>query len=212
MTTPWPWLVIAGLGALHGLHPANGWMFAAARAIHSDRAGPAWRALLPIAVGHAAAILLIAGAFAQGLKVDPELTARIAGAALLGLAVHRLLRGHRAHGGIATQRLGATGLALWSALMATAHGLGMVLVPALVPLCLSAGPWREFAASGASLLLLAAVGVHMAAMLAVTGALAHAAWRGLRAGTRRWRSAIYARLWTLALGVIGALLIVPPRF
>src|SRR5260221_2301764 len=27
----WPWLAIAGVGALHGLNPANGWMFAAAR-------------------------------------------------------------------------------------------------------------------------------------------------------------------------------------
>ncbi len=211
MTTLWPWLVIAGLGALHGLHPANGWMFAAARAIRSDRAGPAWRALLPIAVGHAAAILVIAIAFARGLKVDPELTARIAGAALLGLAAHRLLRGQRMHDGVVAERLGATGLALWSALMATAHGLGMVLVPALVPLCLSTGPWREFAASGASSLLLAAVAVHMAAMLIVTGILAHAAWRGLRTGTHRWRSEIYGPLWTLALGVIGLLLVVPPR-
>ncbi len=210
MTPFWPWLVIAGLGALHGLHPANGWMFAAARAIRSDRAGPAWRALLPIAVGHAAAILLIAAAFAQGLKVDPALTGRIAGVALLGLAAHRLLRGRRAHDGMVAQRLGATGLALWSALMATAHGLGMVLVPALVPLCLSAGPWREFTGPGASLLLLAAIAVHMAAMLAVTGVLAHAAWRGLRTGTHRWHGTASRHLWTLALGVMGTLLLVSP--
>ena len=26
----WPWLAVAGVGALHGLNPANGWLFAAA--------------------------------------------------------------------------------------------------------------------------------------------------------------------------------------
>ncbi|MGS1076798.1 hypothetical protein [Pseudoxanthomonas beigongshangi] len=210
MSTLWPWLAIAGLGALHGLHPANGWMFAAARATRADRAGEAWRALVPIAFGHAAAILLIAVAFARGLKVAPDPTARIAGLVLLGLACHRLLRGERTHDSATTERMGAAGLALWSALMATAHGLGMVLVPALVPLCLSAGPWREFAGSGASSLLLAAVAVHMAAMLVVTGVLAHTAWRGLRTGARRWRGATGRHLWTLALGFIGALLLVSP--
>jgi hypothetical protein len=29
MANLWPWLAIAGLGALHGLSPATGWMFAA---------------------------------------------------------------------------------------------------------------------------------------------------------------------------------------
>ena len=31
----WPWLAVAGVGALHGLNPANGWMFAAAWGVHS---------------------------------------------------------------------------------------------------------------------------------------------------------------------------------
>jgi hypothetical protein len=64
------------------------------------------------------------------------------------------------------------GLALWSCLVASAHGSGLMLVPALVPLCLSAAPAREITASGSLWLALAAVAVHMAAMLAVTAALA----------------------------------------
>lgn len=210
MTTLWPWLAIAGLGALHGLHPANGWMFAAARALRSGRGEQAWGALLPIALGHAAAILLVAVAFAQGLKVDPGVTARVAGVVLLGLACHRLLRGKRAHDGMTTERLGATGLALWSGLMATAHGLGMVLVPALVPLCLSSGPWQEFAGVGVSSLLLAAVAVHMAAMLLVTGVLAHAAWRGLGLYAPRWRRIPWRHAWTLLLAAAGLALLVSP--
>jgi len=76
-----------------------------------------------------------------------------------------------------------TGLALWSCLVASAHGSGLMLVPALVPLCLSAAPAREITASGSMLLALAAVAVHMAAMLAVTAALA----LGGRSLWQRWR-------------------------
>lgn len=52
-----------------------------------------------------------------------------------------------------------------------------MLVPALLPFCLSDDPAREITASGSMLLALAAVGVHMAAMLAVTGLLAGGACR-----------------------------------
>lgn len=209
MNTLWPWLAIAGLGALHGLHPANGWMFAAARATRTDRAGEAWRALVPIALGHAAAILLIAVAFARGWKLDPELATHIAGVTLLGLAYHRLLHRHRPPHGSAAGRLGSLGLALWSALMAAAHGLGMVLVPALLPLCLSGGPWRAFTGAGSTSFLLAAVAVHMAAMLLMTGALAHGAWRALDQWRWRWRPATGHRWQALALAAAGMLLWLP---
>lgn len=54
MANLWPWLAIIGLGALHGLSPANGWMFAAARGLHARDAAQVPRTLLPIAIGHAA--------------------------------------------------------------------------------------------------------------------------------------------------------------
>jgi hypothetical protein len=82
------------------------------------------------------------------------------------------------------RRRARAGLALWSCLVASAHGSGLMLVPALVPLCLSASPAREITASGSLGLALAAVLVHMAAMLAVTAALA-------RVG-RRWISILTA--------------------
>ena len=62
----WPWFAVAGLGALHGLHPASGWMWAAAWGLRSRDAAAAWRALLPIAIGHAASLGLVALAFAAG--------------------------------------------------------------------------------------------------------------------------------------------------
>jgi hypothetical protein len=76
MTDLLPWLAIAGLGALHGLSPANGWMFAAAwgvRARKRVQEAQVRRALLPIAIGQAASIAVVACAVAQGLSMDRAL-------------------------------------------------------------------------------------------------------------------------------------------
>jgi len=150
MSGAWPWLVLAGAGALHGLNPATGWGLAAC-------SRDARSALLSIALGHAAAVGGVAAVVALGLSTR---------AAPLQWACSTLLLA-----ALLTKRRKA-GLALWSCLVASAHGSALMLVPALVPLCLSASPAREITASGSLWLALAAVAVHMAAMLAVTAALA----------------------------------------
>ncbi len=66
-------------------------------------------------------------------------------------------------------------------MIATAHGAGLMLVPALIPLCIGDAPARQTTASGSLLLALAAVGVHAAAMLAVTGGMATGVCRGVAA-------------------------------
>jgi len=207
--TLWPWLVVAGLGALHGLSPANGWMFAAACGVRARDGTQALRALPPIALGHVASIAVVACAFAlgMGLSMDPVLVRRLAGALLVGLAACRLLRGagHCARGSTPSSHLG---IALWSFLMATSHGTGLMLVPALVPLCLGADPAREITASGSLALALAAVGVHMAMMLATTGAIASGVCRGVAARRDRMDDAVLRRAWTAVLAVTGVLLIV----
>jgi len=77
--------------------------------------------------------------------------------------------------------------------MSTAHGAGLMLVPALIPLCMGDASAREIGASGSLLLAFAAVGVHTAAMLAVTGAIAVGACRGFDAGAR-WLSRFRRKL------------------
>lgn len=160
----WPWFALAGAGALHGLNPATGWGLAACS--RDTRA-----ALLPIALGHAAAVGGVAVLVALGLSAAGG---QLLCAALLLLALLR--------------RRARAGLALWSCLVASAHGSGLMLVPALVPLCLSASPAREITASGSLLLALAAVAVHMGAMMAVTAVLA----LGGRRAWRRWISILPA--------------------
>ncbi len=173
--TAWPWLAVAGVGAVHGLNPATGWAFVAAWGVRAGERLPAWRALAPIAVGHAASVALIAALATLGLVAQRGVLPWLAGGlAVFVAAVH--VSGHLPHR--VRKAAGQAGLALWSFAMATAHGAGMMLVPALIPLCVTGSPAREITASGSMLLALAAVAVHMAAMLAVTGAIAAGARRG----------------------------------
>src|SRR5678816_4045119 len=56
----WPWVALLLLGALHGINPGMGWLFAVALGMQRQRRGAVWRALLPLAGGHAAAIVVAA--------------------------------------------------------------------------------------------------------------------------------------------------------
>ena len=64
MTHLWPWLVLLGLGALHGINPAMGWLFALCLGLQERRRSAVLAALPPIALGHAfsvgAVVLLVA--------------------------------------------------------------------------------------------------------------------------------------------------------
>ena len=82
MASFWPWLAVAGVGALHGLNPASGWMFAAAWGVHSRDRAKALRALMPIAIGHTTSVALVAGAFAIGLSIDRVAMQVLAGGCL----------------------------------------------------------------------------------------------------------------------------------
>jgi hypothetical protein len=202
VTNLWPWMAIAGLGALHGLNPANGWMFAAAWGVHARDGSRVRRALLPIAIGHVVSIAVVVWVFAQGMWMDRALVQGLAGALLIGAASCRMLRGAGQRRPMNAQA-GHAGIALWSFLMATAHGAGLMLVPALVPLCMADSPAREIAASGALVLALAAVGVHMAAMLATTGVMATGVCRGIGMHPRLLSGTALRHAWTAALAVTG---------
>jgi len=181
----WPWLAVAGVGAVHGLNPATGWMWAAAWGVRSHDRMQALRALLPIAVGHAASVALVAAAVTFGVSMDRVALQVMAGGLVVVFAgLHLSGRTPKA----ARAPAGHAGLALWSFMMATAHGAGLMLVPALIPLCMGDTVAREISASGSLMLALGAVGVHTAAMLVVTGLIASGVCRGFDHGARWLRS------------------------
>lgn len=186
MDTLWPWLAMAGMGALHGLNPAAGWACAAAWSLRpgDGRAQPL-RALLPIAVGHAASVALVVAAVMWGWSLPRTVLQALAGGLLVAAVVlHLWRRTPRAVRATA----GHAGLALGSFIMSMLHGAGLMLVPALAPLCLDSGAAGQgMGTSGPLLLACAAAAVHMAAMLAVTGLMAVGACRGVGAGLRMLR-------------------------
>ena len=197
----WPWLAVAGLGALHGLNPANGWLFAAARATQSGDARDVRRALLPIALGHALSVALVVAVVMQGIRLPQQHLLALAGSGLLVFSAWRQLARPRAGARLAASRSHA-GLAVWSCLMGTAHGSGLMLVPALLPLCMTDGPARAITATGSFALMLAAVVLHLLAMLGTTQIVAKAL---CRATASRGAYAL-GPAWPLALALTGALL------
>src|SRR5262245_61758102 len=128
MADLWPWVVLAGLGAFHGLSPASGWMLAAACGMRAGDVRQAWRALLPIGIGHAASIAAVAWAFAQGLSMNRTRLHAVAGALLVGAASLRLLRGSGRRTAV-DKPTGHGGVLLWSFLMTTTQGAALMLVP-----------------------------------------------------------------------------------
>lgn len=207
MNEYWPWLVLAGLGAFHGLNPAMGWLFAVALGLHRNSGVILVKALPVIAIAHAASIAIVAGAVVlTGIAIRSQALLAGSGILLVGWAMYHQLYGHR-HRVRIGMRTGLAGLALWSFLMATAHGAGVMVLPALIPLCLADSPLGTIAAEGSIGLTLAAVGIHTAAMLAVTGAIAIVVreWLGLAVLRTAWIN--FDLIWTVALALTGLVLL-----
>lgn len=207
MTELWPWLVLAGLGMFHGINPAMGWLFAVALGLHRQSRAVVLEALIPIAFGHALSIGIVALAVVLlGIVVDQRAIQVAAGILLIAWAIYHWLYGarHRVRFGM---QVGVVGLAVWSFLMASAHGAGLMLVPVLIPLCLAASPGAELTASGSWPIALAAVALHTLAMLAVTGIIAVLVyeWVGVAFLRRGWVN--LDLLWTMALIATGLLLL-----
>ncbi len=151
----WPWLALAGLGLFHGINPAMGWLFAVALGLNRRSQRIVLLSLVPIALGHAAAVAaVVAAVLALGLVVDHTVLMRLAAAVLIGWAAWHAVYGHRRRVRVGMQT-GLIGLALWSFLMASAHGAGLMLIPVLAPLCLSSAPAQTLTAGSVPVALAA---------------------------------------------------------
>ena len=133
----WPWFAVVGLGVYHGVNPAMGWLFAAALGFHRGRRSVVAQSLIPIAIGHLLSIAVVAEAvLVLGVIINGRLLLMVAGGGLILWALYHLAYGCRHPARIGMQA-GLAGLLAWSFLMASAHGAGLMLVPAVIPLCFS---------------------------------------------------------------------------
>jgi hypothetical protein len=127
----WPWAMLCLLGAYHGLNPGMGWLFALTLGLQEKSRVAVVKAMLPIALGHAAAIALVLIALHFVQDALPQRGVRIATSAiLLSVGFYRLFRARHPRG----TRMKAKGkdLFYWSFLMASTHGAGLMLAPVLL--------------------------------------------------------------------------------
>lgn len=181
----WPWAALVLLGAYHGVNPGMGWLFAVARGLQEKRRQAVLSSLLPIALGHEAAIVIVVIAVSLTERfVPPYLVRLMAAFVLVSFGVYKLAK-PRSHPSGFGMRVGFRGLAGWSFLMSSAHGAGLMLAPVLLGLPI-AGAYHSL--SEISLTAAAAATLHVAAMLLVMGVVAVIIYErvGLKILRRGW--------------------------
>lgn len=195
------WIALAGLGAFHGLNPGMGWLFAVALGLQQQSRAAVWRALPPIALGHALSIgLFVAAAIGLRTTLSEDALRWTAAALIGGFGLFRLWR--RKHLTWVGMRVGFRDLTLWSFLMASAHGAGLMLAPVILGNAICGTSLSANTPVGG----LAAVAVHTTAHLLVATALAWLVFEivGLRALRYAWFN--IDRVWIVAL-LLTALLV-----
>jgi len=168
------WLTLAGLGVYHGINPAMGWLFAVSRGMQERSRRAVLRSLVPIAIGHEASIALVA-ALVLGLSTttDPQELRIGAAVALVAFGIFRFIK-PRAHFRWTSMRVSDRELGMWSFLMSTAHGAGLMVAPVILGLQASSHSHDDMAMLSGGPIDIAAVGiaVHVLAMLVVMGLIA----------------------------------------
>jgi hypothetical protein len=204
------WLMLL-LGAYHGLNPGMGWLFAVALGMQEQKPAIVARSLVPIALGHALAVggaVLVAVLLGEALPLT--VVRSIVAAVLVVLGVFFLVK--HWHPRWVRMRVGFGDLTLWSFLMATAHGAGLMVVSVL----LRGGTVQAYGgmashdhvhmvAAASPIAGLFATAVHTAGYLAVTGFIAWIVYRkvGLAILRKAWFNVDL--LWALALIATGVI-------
>jgi hypothetical protein len=205
-TSFWPWLAIAGLGAIHGLNPGMGWLFAVALGMQEKSRAAVWRALFPLAAGHSLAIgAAVLVAMFAGVALSPAAMRWPTALLLAGLGVWRIFRHCHARG--IGMRAGMGGLTWWSFLMATAHGAGLMVLPVFLRMTAAAavGPSCHMHAASTGPAAFAATAAHGAGYLVATAAAAWLVFEKLGVGMLRRAWFNVDLLWAGALIVTGGL-------
>ncbi|MGP0071807.1 MAG: hypothetical protein ACLPWF_07730 [Bryobacteraceae bacterium] len=215
MTGP-AWAALFFLGAYHGINPGMGWLFAVARGMQEHATKAVARALVPITLGHALSIGLVVALAGLIQIVLPLGYVRIVVAfALISLGVFRLLRRkHFAWGGM---QVGFLDLTVWSFLMASAHGAGLMVLPIVLHAASTNAmpPGHEhhmqMAADSGALSGWTGIGatvIHTLGYLSVTGLVAVLVYRKLGLSLLRQGWFNLDLVWAAALIVTGCVALI----
>ena len=200
------WWGMLGLGAYHGINPGMGWLFAVALGMQEKRRSAVIGALFPMALGHAISIGIVVLVIALAQQQLPKDVLRIACAVVLfGFGVYKFFSAR--HPKWVGMRVNFKDLTIWSFLMASAHGAGLMLAPLLLrmPAAEAAAPMHHASAgmTDNAVMLLSAVGVHTLSFFVVTGIVAVIVYEvvGLALLRKAWFN--MDLLWSIALMIAG---------
>ena len=203
------WLAVVVSGLYHGVNPGMGWPLAVSAGLMGHGRRDVVTALVPLAVGHLVSMLVILLPFAaMTALLDWQHEIRIgASAAVIAFGVFRLV--DRRHPRVLA-RIRPTQLALWSFVIATAHGAGLMLLPIYLGLCsadeldLAHQTSSVLMAQNSATAVLVSL-VHTLSMVTAGGMIAVLVydWLGLKFLSRSWFN--LDLVWALSLILIGAI-------
>jgi hypothetical protein len=208
----WPWMALVLLGAWHGINPGMGWLFSVALGLQQRSRAAVFHALLPIALGHAIAIGLVAGLVLILSAEVPSGWLQLAGSILLlAIAFFKLWRGR--HPTWVGMRVNFWDLTIWSLIMASAHGAGLMILPVFLGLKSS---YCGYLSQGSlltidPLILFGIVSVHTISHLVVSGSMAWIVYDvvGLAILRRSWIN--LDQIWAFSLIAAGLVLFLLPK-
>lgn len=213
----WSLVSLIGLGIFHGLNPGMGWLFAVAIGMQDRSMKSVIIALGPIAIGHALAIgvvVLTVGLLGTFIPSVPLLI--LSGLVLLGFGLYKVATRFR-HPKWVGMRVSKAELVLWSFIMATAHGAGLMLIPVMlrlrgeaVPSAVAEGHHAHHAPAAMEPMgiVIATVGIHTIAMIATALVLALVVYSlvGVDVLRKAWINLDW--IWTGAVIITGAITLV----
>jgi hypothetical protein len=205
------WQAMVFLGAYHGINPGMGWLFAVALGLQRGSARGVWRALPPIVAGHALSVgvVLVTVGLAQ-IIVPPDALNVLVAAMLISMGLYRLWR--HGHPRFAGMQVGFRDLTVWSFLMASAHGAGLMVLPFVMqPPALSAASHEHahhIASASTSVPAVGAmaVAVHTTAYFVVMTLVAWVVYR--RLGLSLLRTAWFNLDWAWAAALVATGIVV----
>lgn len=187
-----------------------GWLFAVALGLQEQKRAAVFRALPPMVLGHALSIGIIIAVVLLARVTLPHRSLKIGAAAILfAFGLYRLFRSR--HPNWVGMRVGFVDLTLWSFVMASAHGAGLMLVPFFLQSPAGRAHQHDthhmhtlaFANfSGASLLTMAVV-IHTLGYVLMTALLAVLVYEKLGVAILRRAWFNLDLLWMLALMFTG---------
>jgi hypothetical protein len=183
--------------------------------LQEQKRSAVFRALPPMVLGHALSIGIIVAAVLLARVSLPHRTLKIAAAAILfAFGLYRLLRSR--HPNWVGMRVGFGDLTLWSFIMASAHGAGLMLVPFFLP-SPAAGESHHhdghqthawaFANFNAPSLLIASVVVHTLGYLLTTALVAIVVYEKLGVAILRRAWFNIDLVWMVALMITGVFIL-----